>query len=233
MDLDSLRYVVMLAGILALRAGRAAALHSPAGFRAARKRLECRLGIRIFDRTSRLVTLTVEGAAFVARARQVLAMADELAEPVREEPPADGSVLRVGVLGFGLADSWPHVRELLAVEHPGLALEHVEMDWDSQYDAVRSGAVDVALAHDIGYEEGVRFDRIFEVGRVAVVPVRSAYADADRLTPADLDGEQWVRPVGRHPGWPTGRGRRSRAVAGASWCALRPRSRPPWRRPGS
>jgi DNA-binding transcriptional LysR family regulator len=199
-DLDSLRYVVTLAE--ELHFGRAAQRHYivPQAFGRHVKRLECRLGIRIFDRTSRRVTLTVEGAAFVARARQVLAMADELAEPVREEPPADGSVLRVGVLGFGLADSWPHVRELLAVEHPGLALEHVEMDWDSQYDAVRSGAVDVALAHDIGYEEGIRFDRIFEVGRVAVVPVRSAYADADRLTPADLDGEQWVRPLGRHPG---------------------------------
>jgi len=199
-DLDSLRYVVTVAE--ELHFGRAAQRHYivPQALGRHVKRLECQLGMRIFDRTSRRVTLTADGAAFVARARQVLAMADELAEAVREEPPADGSVLRVGVLGFGLADSWPPVRDLLAVTHPGLALEHVEMDWDSQYDAVRSGAVDVALAHDIGHEDGLCFDRMFETGRVAVVPARSAYADAGRLTPADLEGAQWVRPLGRHPG---------------------------------
>jgi hypothetical protein len=127
-------------------------------------------------------------------------MADELAGQVRDEPSADGSVLRVGVLGFGLADSWPDVRELLAVQYPELVLDHVEMDWDSQYDAVRSGAVDIAVAHDVGPADGLVFDRVFETARVAVVPARSAYADADRLTTADVAGAQWVRPLGRHPG---------------------------------
>jgi DNA-binding transcriptional LysR family regulator len=199
-DLDSLRYVVTLAE--ELHFGRAAQRHYivPQAFGRHVKRLECQLGTRIFDRTSRRVTLTAEGAVFVARARQILALADELAEAAREEPSANGSVLRVGVLGFGLADNWSPVRDLLAAEYPGLTLEHVEMDWDSQYDAVHSGAVDVAVAHDIGHEDGLRFDRMFETPRVAVVPAGSPYADAERLTPADLDGAQWVRPVGRRPG---------------------------------
>jgi DNA-binding transcriptional LysR family regulator len=198
-DLDSMRYVVTLAE--ELHFGRAAQRHFivPQAFGRHVKRLEGQLGVQLFTRTSRRVTLTAEGAAFVARARQVLAMTDEL-EGVPGGPPSDGSVLRVGVLGFGLADRWPRVRELLAAGYPGLAFEHVEMDWDSQYDAVRSGAVDVAVAHDIGPEDGLAFDRVLSAGRVAVVPAASAYADADRLTPADLDGAQWVRPTGRRPG---------------------------------
>jgi hypothetical protein len=32
------------------------------------------------------------------------------------------------------------------------------------------------------------------------VPRRSAFADAEWLTEADVAGEQWVKPVGRHPG---------------------------------
>jgi DNA-binding transcriptional LysR family regulator len=199
-DLDSLRYVVSLAE--ELHFGRAAQRHYivPQAFGRRIQRLEGELGTRLFDRSSRRVTLTPAGAAFVARARQLLAMADELAGQAREEPPANGSVLRVGVLGFGLADSWPEVRDLLAVQYPELVLDHVEMDWDSQYDAVRSGAVDVAVAHDVGPADGLAFDRVFQAARVAVVPACSAYADADRLTTADVAAAQWVRPLGRHPG---------------------------------
>jgi hypothetical protein len=60
--------------------------------------------------------------------------------------------------------------------------------------------VDIAVAHDVGQVSGLVFDRVLAVARVAVVPARSAYADARRLTDADVDGEQWIRPVGRHPG---------------------------------
>jgi DNA-binding transcriptional LysR family regulator len=199
-DLDSLRYVVSLAE--ELHFGRAAQRHYivPQAFGRRIQRLEGELGTRLFDRSSRRVTLTPAGAAFVARARQLLAMADELAGQARDEPSANGSVLRVGVLGFGLADSWPEVRDLLAVQYPELVLDHVEMDWDSQYDAVRSGAVDVAVAHDVGPADGLAFDRVFQAARVAVVPACSAYADADRLTIADVAAAQWVRPLGRHPG---------------------------------
>jgi DNA-binding transcriptional LysR family regulator len=199
-DLDSVRYVVSLAE--ELHFGRAAQRHYivPQAFGRRIQRLEGELGTRLFERSSRRVALTPAGAAFVARARQLLAMADELAGQGRDEPSADGSVLRVGVLGFGLADRWPDVRDLLAAQYPELVLDHVEVDWDSQYDAVRSGAVDVAVAHDVGPEDGLVFDRVLEIPRVAVVPTRSAYADADRLTTADVAGEQWVRPLGRHPG---------------------------------
>ena len=134
------------------------------------------------------------------RARRVLAQVDELARIAEDGPPPDTDVLRVGVLGFGLADRWPRMCELVAAQHPRLRLAYVDLDWDSQYDAVRSGEVDVSVAHDIGPTDGLAFDPVLDVGRYAVVPRRSAFADAEWLTEADVAGEQWVRPVGRHPG---------------------------------
>ncbi len=38
----------------------------------------------------------------------MLAQVDELARIAEDGPPPDTDVLRVGVLGFGLADRWPH-----------------------------------------------------------------------------------------------------------------------------
>ena len=130
----------------------------------------------------------------------MLAQVDELARIAEDGPPPDTDVLRVGVLGFGLADRWPQMCELVAAQHPRLRLAYVDTDWDSQYDAVRSGEVDVSIAHDIGPTDGLAFDPVLDVGRYAVVPRRSALADAEWLTEADVAGEQWVKPVGRHPG---------------------------------
>jgi DNA-binding transcriptional LysR family regulator len=200
MNIQSLRYVITLAE--ELHFGRAARRHYivPQAFGREVQRLERELGVRLFDRTSRRVALTTAGERFVIRARQVLAQVDELGRIAAEDPPQNTGVLRVGVLGFGLADRWPRMCELLAAQHPRQQLTYVDVDWDSQYDAVRSGEVDVSVAHDVGPTEGLTFDPVLDVGRFAVVPRRSPLADAEWLTESDVAGEQWVRPMGRHPG---------------------------------
>src|SRR6185312_11314012 len=120
MKIQSLRYVITLAE--ELHFGRAARRHYivPQAFGREVQRLERELGVRLFDRTSRRVALTPAGEQFVGRARRVLAQVDELARIAEDGPPPDTAVLRVGVLGFGLADRWPQMCELVAAQHPRL-----------------------------------------------------------------------------------------------------------------
>ena len=199
MDIRSLRYATTLADTLHF--GRAAQLHyiaaQPFGRRI--QALERELGTPLFVRTSRRVALTPAGERFLPRARQVLAQLDALVGQV-DGAPDDAGVLRIGVLGFGLADRWPDVRDLFAAHCPGVAVSSVELDWTDQYDAVRTGEVDVALVHDVGGADDLVLDAAFEVDRYAVVPAGSELADAERLTAADVDGQQWVCPVGGAPG---------------------------------
>ena len=202
MDIQALRYAVTLAEELHFR--KAAERHyiAPQAFGRRVHALERELGSRLFDRTSRRVTLTPEGERLVAYAVDLLARVDALGEQTRAAPGGDGTdaAVRVGVLGFGAADRWHELRALVTDQLPGTDLVHVELDWDSQYDAVRRGDVDVAVVHDVGPVDGLRMDLVLRAGRVAVVPASSPLADAERLELADLDGLPWVRPVGRHPG---------------------------------
>ncbi|MDD7968558.1 LysR family transcriptional regulator [Actinomycetospora lemnae] len=201
MDIRELRYVVTLAEERHFR--KAAERHyiAPQAFGRHVRALEKEVGARLFDRTSRRVDLTPAGTRLVERARDVLARVDDLAAAVRDAPPApDDAVVRVGVLGFGAADRWPALRELVTAQLPGRTLVHIELDWDTQYEAVRVGDVDVALIHDVGPVDGVRLDRLFATPRVAVVPASSPLADADRLDECDVDGRPWVAVSGRHPG---------------------------------
>jgi len=199
-SLQSLRYALTLAE--ELHFGRAAERHyiAPQAFGRHIQRLERELGARLFDRTSRRVTLTPAGRRLVEHAAEVLRRVDDLAEIVREAPPADSARVRVGVLGFGLADRWPELRDRVTALLPGVELVHVELDWDAQYDDVLAGRVDVGIVHDVGPVDGVRLDRALTAERVAVVPARSPLADARRLAPGDVADRPWIRMVGRHPG---------------------------------
>lgn len=201
MDIRELRYVVTLAEERHFR--KAAERHyiAPQAFGRHVRALEKEVGTRLFDRTSRRVDLTPAGARLVEHAREVLARVDELAAVVRAAPPSpEDAVVRVGVLGFGAADRWPALRELVHAQLPGHTLVHIELDWDTQYEAVRDGHVDVAVIHDVGPVEGVRLDRLFTTPRVAVVPAASPLAEADHLSEDDVEGWSWVAVNGRHPG---------------------------------
>jgi DNA-binding transcriptional LysR family regulator len=201
MDIQALRYAVTLAEELHFR--KAAERHyiAPQAFGRHVRALEKEVGARLFDRTSRRVTLTPAGVRLVERACDVLARVDDLAAAVRDAPSAnDDGIVRVGILGFGAADRWTALRRLVQAQLPESLLVHIELDWDSQFDAVREGEVDVAVVHDVGPVDGLRLDHVLTAGRVAVVPVSSPFADAEHLDVDDVAGSAWVRPIGRHPG---------------------------------
>lgn len=195
MDVRSLRYALTLAE--ELHFGRAARAHyiaaQPFGRRI--QDLERELGVKLFDRTSRRVTLTPAGERFLPRARRVLKQMDDLmrtAEGDHAEP-----VLRIGVLGFGLADRWATARALFARHRSDLELSFVELDWETQYDAVRTGEVDVAIVHDVGGADDLVLEQVMDTERYAVVPTESEIADADHLTELDVVDRQHIRLVGQ------------------------------------
>ncbi|WP_236795190.1 LysR family transcriptional regulator [Amycolatopsis sp. GM8] len=195
MDVRSLRYALTLAE--ELHFGRAARAHfiaaQPFGRRI--QELERELGTRLFERTSRRVSLTAAGERFMPRARRVLAQLDSLMEAAEGDHVEP--VLRVGVLGFGLADRWAVTRSVLARYRPELELAYVELDWVNQYDAVRTGEVDVAIVHNVGGADDLVVESVMDTGRYAVVPAESELADADHLTDADVFDHPLIALVGQ------------------------------------
>ena len=201
MDIRTLQYVVTLAE--ELHFGRAAQRHfiSAQPFGQHVQRLEREVGIRLFERSSRHVTMTPAGAKFVDRTRDVLQQLYRLRDVAAEEdPPLGDRHLRVGVLGFGAADRWKDLREAVWRQQPDLTVVHVDLDLADQYEALRLGEVDVALIQYVGELDGLEFQKILSSPRVAVVPAESPLADADVLTVSELVDCPWLNVAGREPG---------------------------------
>jgi DNA-binding transcriptional LysR family regulator len=105
-------------------------------------RLEKQLGVRLFHRTTRQVTLTDDGERLFARSQRVLAELDELwqeASGARTEPTG---TLRINMpVSFGRLVMLPLLAELVR-RHPRLSLD-VRLS-DAYVDVVKEG-IDVAI----------------------------------------------------------------------------------------
>jgi len=106
------------------------------------RRLEDRLQTRLFDRTTRRVTLTEAGHAYHRRCTQILHDIDEAEEAVTSLTAEPRGTLRVAAtVSFGRVEILPRINQFMQ-RHPRIKME-VEMT-DRHIDLVEEG-IDVAI----------------------------------------------------------------------------------------
>ncbi|GAB7071118.1 LysR family transcriptional regulator [Mycobacterium hodleri] len=88
-----------------------------------------------------------------------------------------------------------------AQRHPEVRLELPAVDAADAVDALRSGAVDVALLRPSGDSSGVALIPLYEETTVVVVPTDHLLTADDTVTAADLDGEPVLLPLDDVVGW--------------------------------
>jgi DNA-binding transcriptional LysR family regulator len=146
MDLRHLRYFLCVAeemhfGRAALRLG----ISQPPLSQQIRA-LEEELGVQLFERTSRRVSLTDVGRLFVPEARATLAQAERAAQTARL-----AQMGQIGQLSLGFTASGPFVPRVARALYtfrqsfPNVELTLLEMGRDGQIDAVERRQLDVAI----------------------------------------------------------------------------------------
>lgn len=156
------------------------------------QRVEKRLGVQLFTRTSRTVTLTAAGEALLEHGRHALnAMAVAVraaqqegdAGPLRlmMKPGGDAGLLS-GLLGEYA--NHPGARQVDIVFHPG----------PERAALVRSGQADAALLYS-PFEDtiGLTTATLHVEDRVAILPADHRLTGRDRIAAGDLDGETFPR----------------------------------------
>lgn len=150
-------------------------------------RLERRLDVRLFDRTSRRVSLTDAGRVFLADSRSALAAVDRAARRARRAGRA--SPLTVAVRSGTAAGVLAELVEAFARAYP------VELLFTTdQVGAVRGGAADVALLCASNDLAGFVTTDVAEELPVALVPVSHPFAGRPAVSIADLRREDAFRP---------------------------------------
>ncbi|AAN33894.1 hypothetical protein C064_02450 [Brucella suis 63/252] len=159
---------------------------------AAIQALEAELGATLIDRTGRRMQMLPAGEDFLARARDIVALIEELPEHARQAERPLTTRLRMGVIPSIAPFLLPKVLPATAKAFPELQLTVREGLTRSLLESLRSGTLDVALvAHPYDFDE---FE-IAEIGRdpfLLAVRRDHALANRDSVEASDIDDQPFL-----------------------------------------
>jgi len=108
--------------------------------------LEAALKVRLFERSSKGVQLTAEGAAILPAVKKLVFQMDRVEVSVQEAVRGRGRMLTIGAITTAMASPLPAVIEQLKAEVPDASISVMEIDSAEALLALDEGVIDVAFA---------------------------------------------------------------------------------------
>ncbi|MGY4720243.1 LysR family transcriptional regulator [Naumannella huperziae] len=157
------------------------------------RQLERGVGAQLFDRTTRRVSLTAQGAALVEPARAVLAALDAARLAVRSAGEGEVGTVRISFTGPSTQHLISRLARAVRNRHPGIDLVLQSHTYGAEaVGLILAGRLDLALLMTPGPPPGMAA-RPMRRGRfVVVLPDSHPLAGRAELAMAELAEEPWV-----------------------------------------
>lgn len=182
LDLRRLRYVITVAD--ELHFGRAAErLHiAQPALSQQIKAFEESLGVRVFTRTTRSVSLTPVGERLVERTRRILAEADATVAEVQRMARGEEGTLRLGFIGSASYGLMPTVTRTMRERYPRIMIELTSERLSGELArAVHAGTLDAAVLRPNSALEGLRSVTLAREPLVMALPKEHPLAESDAV----------------------------------------------------
>ncbi len=144
MHLDSLRIFIAVATESGITQASARLGRAPSNVTTRIQQLESDLGVPLFVRTGKRLTLSVAGERFLDYAQRMLILADEARQVVTGG--LHGGVLHIGCMESTAASRLPAVLADYHASHPGTELQVATAPSGALLEQVRTGRLDCAFA---------------------------------------------------------------------------------------
>jgi DNA-binding transcriptional LysR family regulator len=157
--------------------------------------LERDLGVRLFDRSSRRVTLTAAGVALRERAAEVLAAAESARETAQLAGRGDSGRLVLGFVGSAALSVLPPAVRRFRRRHPLVELALREMTTGQQVAGLHQGVLDVGLVRPplaVADDAAIETVSLGTERLVAVLPADHPLARQRALTVEQLADQPFV-----------------------------------------
>jgi DNA-binding transcriptional LysR family regulator len=154
--------------------------------------LESDLGLQLFERHSRGVTLTPAGATFLEKARLALAAYADAAETAHSLARAAAGEIELGFVGFPIRLQAPDLLDAFAAARPHVDFRFHELQFPSRSTASWLGQVDIALSYQPPADPDVRAQALRAEPRVVLAPKGHPLAKRSELTVAEVLDETFL-----------------------------------------
>lgn len=192
MKLHYLRYFVVLAEELHFgkAADRLAITQPPLS--GAIKALEEEIGVRLFDRSSKHVSLTSAGVAFLAEVQQILQRIERAEVVAQAVAGGVRGLLEIGVTGSLFYREVPKVMAHFRCAFPEIEATLLEMASAEQLDALLHGRIQGGFLNAAAVPPQLRFIRLHDDQFVACLPAHHKLAGARSVSLEVLANEEFV-----------------------------------------
>ena len=163
------------------------------------QQLEARLGARLFERTTRRVSLTDAGEQLLPHAVATLAALDAGVGQLEAAQRAAAATLRVGLSGTAMVLAASATMRRFAERHPDVSLLASNAGLNEPAAGLQEGTVDVAFVRPPFLDEGLSMVTILTEERLAVLREDHPLAARAYVRPEDLVGEPWIWVEGADP----------------------------------
>ena len=160
--------------------------------------LEDQLGVRLFFRTTRSVSLTRAGEAFLPEARATLAQAEAAAAAARAMAGEGADLLKVGGVDSATVGLLPEVVRRFRRDYPSVEIKVTEMLSAPALHALSNRHLDIAFVRLLPSDNHLQARHILTEPIVAALPADHALAAGDNVPLAAMATEPLVIPARSH-----------------------------------
>lgn len=154
--------------------------------------IEDRLGLDLFHRTGRRLALTDAGRRVLDVSRGVLATLGGLEEELTQYATSRRGTVRISTECYTCYHWLPQVLSRFRERHDGIDVRIVPEATHRPLDALRDGALDVAIVTGQPAETGIDSAPLFRDELVLVVAPTHRLAKRKRIMPGDLESEHLI-----------------------------------------
>ena len=194
MELRHLRYFLALAERLNFTQAAAQVHVTQSTLSHQIAQLESELGVQLFDRSDRRVTLAAAGELFVPKAARALAEIDSGIALMHTPRKKLTGQLRVGTTPTLNMEVVPHCLALFSREHPSMRVMVDEGTGDGLIADMRAGQLDLVVAYRPFDLSGLVFEPLYTEEMVVVVNRLHPFVRRKRLRVVELHQRELVLP---------------------------------------
>ena len=148
--------------------------------------LEEMLGVRLFDRTTRSVALTLLGRRFLAQVREVVSDVDRAVQGLQDAAALEEGDVTVGCVFSAVQHFLPPLIRDFRAQHPRVLVRILEQGADEVLASVKQGECDLALNY-IGMQDAdVEFTPLLKEAYVLACPAGHPLAGRKSVAWAEL-----------------------------------------------
>ena len=160
--------------------------------------LEEELGVRLFSRTTRNVTLTRSGHLLVTEARELLAQEQAVKERVRNMAVSNERVFRIGAIDSAATGLIPQLLHDFHEVEPKIEVVLIEDKTVRLLPKILSGALDLAIVRpSFAPKSAIIFEFLLDEATVVALPAGHALAKKKKLRISDLTEVPLIVPSPR------------------------------------